>query len=254
MVLLDTHYHFDFIESCSKQQEMLSKLRKNEIALVAQTVKPSDFGKLLDQTQVLPSLGFHPWWIQSKEQVEAELQIFAKELNKTSLIGEIGLDFSPKCLQQVPKDLQLFVLKEIIEMLQVNHSQQYILSIHTVRSASQVLEVLAKVDDHIVPIFHRFNGTSQELTQLIRLGGYVSIHPQMFASKKGRAYIQQVPADKILLESDLPEPQELSSAGVQLAVQLQQTLTRTLAQLSDLRQEDMKDMILANQIKLYGIS
>ena len=56
----------------------------------------------------------------------------------------------------------------------------------------------------------------------------------MLASKRGRAYAQVIPADKLLLETDLP-----SAAGAPWdAAEIRQTLETLTADLARLRGED----------------
>ena len=43
-----------------------------------------------------------------------------------------------------------------------------------------------------------------ELARAIECGCYFSINPRMLSTKRGRAYVQQIPEEKLLLESDLP--------------------------------------------------
>ena len=108
----------------------------------------------------------------------------------------------------------------------------------------------------MVPIFHRFGGSSDELTRLIKQGGYISVNPAMLATKRGRAYVTQVPADRLLLETDLPERTETGDdLGKNHAGELIETLNTTVNTLATLRHQDLGE--LASHIKrtaqqLYG--
>ncbi|MGX7108001.1 TatD family hydrolase [Facklamia miroungae] len=266
MQWLDSHYHFDFIKDSNARYLFLQELVKEEITIVAQTVTPSGFSLLkqsLDKLNLKPgqtpylSLGFHPWWIESKSQADKELAIFRKELTKSQLIGEVGLDFSVKGLEKAQENLQVYVFSEILKALTDHTEQRFILSIHAVRSASKVLDLLEEVgapSDKILPILHRFNGTSDELTRHRDMGGYLSVHPSMLKSKKGRAYLQQMSGDHLLLESDLPDgPQdEWEAEEVEQRVKdLKEMLNQTVDKLSSIRQENMAELILKTQNRLY---
>ena len=267
MQIIDSHYHFDFIQDRNLRTALIDQLKKHGLRLVGQTVLPSQYNGLIDflksqgnPKEVIPSLGFHPWYITSYQQADQELKIFSDNLNQTHYIGEIGLDWDPKRLSQANQSLQTYVLAEIFNMLgdQREQDKKYILSIHTVRSANEVLDILmpwsSQLGQKIIPIFHRFNGKSDELTQLIRLGGYISVHPEMLQRKKGRAYIKQVPAERLLLESDLPAShingQEVGVDKILLA--LESSLNDTLDQVSEIRQADFRKQLFLNQKKLYS--
>ena len=212
------------------------------------------------------SLGLHPWSITSPSQADDELAVFEKAVERTRFIGEIGLDLSPRRVDEVPADLQRHVLREILRLVgrAADGScadEPHVLSIHAVRSAGEVIglfEELGLLRRNVVPVFHRFSGTSDELTTLIRLGGYISVQSQMLATKRGRAYVRQVPMDRLLLETDLPAaridaalPAGAIAAGV--AREVTNCLRETVRVLTELRGVDLIPSLERSQARLYGV-
>ena len=106
-----------------------------------------------------------------------------------------------------------------------------------------------------VPIFHRFGGTSDELTRLIRTGGYISVNPLMLRTKRGRAYVSQVPVDRLLLETDLPREPVSGDAAEVVATEVIAALRETVAEVAALRKMDEAELAneLANNAKTLGI-
>lgn len=272
--LLDTHFHLDYIQDLDQRHLFIERLLEKEIQLVGQTVLPSQFVKLHEwyqgvyqdhQDKLWISLGFHPWHIGNQAQIDKELSIFSQYMRQYHHIGEIGLDFSSKRLEITPKETQIQVFERILKMIQTHihqerQSRPYLLSIHAVKSATvlmDILESLGAYSDQCVPIIHRFNGTSDELTRHIRLGGYFSIHPIMLTTKKGRAYIQQIPGNRILLESDLPQQpildEALESPQVyqELYTQVKASIEESLQSISLLRGENTLKQVLSNQAQLF---
>lgn len=221
-MLLDTHFHLDF---CTELFE------PSGFQVVAQTVLPSSF-----VPGPLRSLGYHPWWVSAS--LDRELALFDAHLPTTRFIGEIGLDFSPRRLEN--KELQVRAFQHIVSRL----SEDHVMSIHAVRAASDVLDLLEGCP--ATPVFHWFSGNSDELTRLMKRGGYISVNPRMLESKRGRAFVKQVPADRLLLETDLPsEPGPCDPAVVASALQ------DVVNQLSELRKCDMGPIIQENSERLY---
>lgn len=260
-MLLDTHFHYDFLAPALRPA-FDEALRAQGVQVVAQTLKPSAYRQLRETTPPagpLLSLGFHPWQMVSPAQVEAELEIFEAEVGSTRLIGEIGLDFLPRRLEASPADLQVEALRRLVNaVLQAAAGQPaekpYVLSLHAVRATTALLDLCEELNvpsSPIVPVVHRFGGTSDELTRLVRAGGCISVHPQMIESKRGRAYIRQVPADRLLLETDLPE-QPTDTLDVQLFAQVVGgRLRRLVERISAERGEDCAPILRENQRRLY---
>ena len=209
----------------------------------------------------MAAVGYHPWYIDGN--YERELEIFRAALPRTRFIGEIGLDFAPRRLDDVPAETQIHVFTSILDAVR-SSNQSHILSIHAVRSAGVVLDLIeSRLDtsssvapgETFVPIFHRFGGTSDELTRLIRAGGYISVNPLMLRTKRGRAYVSQVPVDRLLLETDLPREPGSGDAAEVVAAEVIAALRETVAEVAALRRMDEAELAneLANNAKTLGI-
>lgn len=278
-MLLDSHFHLDFLTTAARDR-LLNILRKQDVEVVPQTLTPGAFAAQRDSHSLL-SLGFHPWNIESAQQAERQLHIFSRELENTRFIGEIGLDFSPRRLERTGQELQEYTLRQIFQMLReraisgaassgmsaicaasaVFSEPPLVLSIHAVRAAGRVLDLLEEtglaeltIEGIVAPVFHWFSGSGDELTRLRRMSCYVSVNPRMLTTKRGRAYARQLPVERLLLETDLPEHAGVAEAEVgTVAITVLDTLRDTVALLGELRGEDVLPAVLENQRRLYGI-
>ena len=242
------------------------------MAVVAQTVLPSAYDALQseygadganDKSKPLLSLGFHPWCIRSPQQAESECAHFDRAAETTRFYGEIGLDYSPRPLEQAEAALQesvfCHILNRIKERMEEEPTLQPVVSIHAVRAASRVLDLWEEIlgGTCAVPILHRYRGTSDELSRLMRLGGFLSVHPEMFTTKRGRAYVKQIPAERLLLETDLPSQQEGEGREPFHAETLLSTwkeaLSQSYAALCAMRREPMATILTGTQKRLYGV-
>lgn len=290
--------------SIKKRNDYASPKDKKALAL---TKENENAPKADHDAQSWPilSLGFHPWWVDTPEKNRRELAYFAEALSGTRFIGEVGLDFSEKRLMRSSAKEQQEVLRQIFRMVRERAAESdvpYIFSLHAVRALTPLLDLYEEANlvlPNVVPIVHRFAGTSDELTRLIRLGGLLSVHPAMLQTKRGCAYVKQVPADRLLLETDLPEKlgsaeQNISTSSSEdgtdrantindvdrvntinnvnpasrtnqlsqqethrsvastFAEEVKNSLSETLARLSDLRGEEMAETIEKTQRRLYG--
>lgn len=270
-MLLDTHHHFDFLPPAARPG-FLRAVHERGVQVVAQTLLPSSFVTLVDgegssdgDDAPLWSLGLHPWVVTDDAQADRELAIFREALPMTRFIGEIGLDFSPRRLETAPAAVQLRVLRGLLDEVcraanQIEHDRPFVLSLHAVRAVDELLDLLDELDvtgHGVVPICHQFQGTSDQLTRLVRLGGFLSIGPRMLASKRGRAYLRQVPAERLLLESDLPASPvapgtDPAAIATQHTDELATLLHTTVDELSNLRRCDIAATLSRTQATLYG--
>ena len=260
MRLIDTHFHYDFLPPASREC-FKADIAQEGVEIIAQTVRPSGFVELERENLPMAAVGYHPWYIDGN--YERELEIFREALPHTRFVGEIGLDFAPRRLDDVPAETQIHVLTGILDAVQAS-SQPHILSIHTVRSADRVLDLLEPrldsgkgvgLGQNLVPIFHRFGGTNDELTRLIRAGGYISVNPLMLRTKRGRAYVSQVPVDRLLLETDLPHEPGSGYAAEVVSAEVVAALRDTVAEVAALRRMDEAELknALAKNAKALGI-
>ncbi|MBS4770386.1 TatD family hydrolase [Carnobacteriaceae bacterium zg-ZUI240] len=251
MRIIDSHYHLDFIKSDTLKKALLQQLSANNIDIVAQTITPDGFEQLHqrfdypDNTIKRVSLGIHPWYI---DNAQTQLKQFAQYVKETSYIGEIGLDFTPKRLESVSKEMQEFVFREVLKCV-VEQDAHYVLSIHAVKSEMNVIDILEEeIDDFekVVPIIHRFNGTHEALHRFLKLGGYISIHPSLLNTKKGRAYIRYIPNHRLLFETDLPSEHAISPVD-----EVMTALHHLSMRLIDIKGEQILSDIEKTQLKLY---
>lgn len=150
-----------------------------------------------EATRIRTGLGLHP---QLAHQRKAELGLFERLLPETRYVGEIGLDGAPEFKQHWAD--QVTVFDRILATCEAAGGR--ILSIHSRRAASAVLDRLAATRNAGTPILHWFSGTQRELARAIELDCWFSVGPAMLASKKGRALTANMPRDRLLTETDGP--------------------------------------------------
>ena len=128
-------------------------------------------------------------------------------------------------------------------ILAAREGSEHVLSLHAVRSADAVLDLLEKhhACERSHAILHWFSGTSDDLARARRMGCLFSVNPRMLATRKGREYARQIPLAQLLLETDLPYEKD---GPVARTAQAHATLLRqTLTDLCELRCEDVTSAI-----------
>ncbi|NUB01180.1 TatD family deoxyribonuclease [Azospirillum melinis] len=147
--------------------------------------------------RIRTALGLHP---QIAHERIGELPLFDALLPETRYVGEIGLDGSPECKPHWRE--QISVLDHVLAASA--RAGGRILSLHSRRAATEVLDVLARYPDAGVPVLHWFSGTKAELQRAVAMGCWFSVGPAMVTGKRGRDLLAAMPRDRVLTETDGP--------------------------------------------------
>lgn len=251
--LYDMHCHLDFMANA---EQVARDARTLGLAFFANAVTPKGHRRTTELLQAAPNVfvgvGLHPWWVADSrcdmdDIAEAEGLAFA-----STYVGEVGLDFSPAHADPSSFARQRCAFEKIARACAEGalvHGPK-VLSIHSVRSATAVLDILelAGCVEDCACIFHWFSGTSDELHRAVNAGCWFSINEMMLRTRRGREYARRIPEAKLLTETDLPPHEgEPFCTGEIVA-----SLERTLATLQDIRGKDMRDVVARNAASLLG--
>ena len=209
-VLADMHCHLDF----SSDAAALAHLAQaHGVAAFSNTVTPEGYLAARDALTGFPNVrvgvGLHPWWVADGRCGAEQVELACQLIQETRFVGEVGLDFAPR--REGTFETQLDAFERIVNACCAQNGK--VISIHAVRSATAVLDVLERhrATHGNACILHWFSGSSQELARARELGCHFSVNPNMLATKRGRAYVRQIPPERLLLETDLPEEGEVAA-------------------------------------------
>ena len=251
--LYDMHCHLGFM---SNALEVARDAEALGLALFANTVTPHEYKaslrELAHQPNVRIGVGLHPWWIADGRVTANDVDLAVAQVDASAYVGEVGLDYSPAHADPSSYARQLCVFERIIRAcaFEPYPERTRVISIHAVRSASAVLDVLERTDcfSECHCIFHWFSGTSDELHRAVRAGCWFSINEMMLSTRRGREYARQIPDGQLLTETDLP-PKEGEPFPVEEIVA---SLERTLSQLEAIRGKDVREIAAKNAQTLLG--
>lgn len=196
MNLIDTHCHIDLYPNphiIAKESEELG------IITIGMTLLPSHFEigfeHVSNYKNVHLALGMHPL---HADLHESEFDKFQRCLDRTSYIGEIGLDFSSEGINTI--EMQINSFKKILSMLS---DKKKIISLHSRKAEKEVLVYLKEYKIKNA-IFHWYSGTINIIEDIVKVGYYFSVNPAMINSINGKKIIDAIPKNRLLTESDGP--------------------------------------------------
>lgn len=117
-------------------------------------------------------------------------------------MAEVGIDTSPQYARSLPE--QKHVFERVLKACSSEGGK--VLSIHAVRSASLVLDML---EEHLdlsasTPVFHWFSGSPSEARRAATLGCMFSINDRMLTGSKTEALLKAISEEAMLTETDGP--------------------------------------------------
>lgn len=196
--MIDFHSHLELYKDPAAEAK---RCTSEGIEILSVGTTPSAFSgtrRIGEKHQnIRTALGFHP---HLAGQRILELEIFDKFLPEASYVGEVGLDGAPE--HKTSWDQQVKVFNHILR--QCSSLGGRLISIHSRRAASDVLDLLEQHRGSGTPILHWFSGTQKELDRAIGIGAWFSVGPAMLRGKRGRDLAAAMPLDRVLTETDGP--------------------------------------------------
>ena len=239
MELIDTHCHLDVDAFDADRLEILQRCRAQGISrIVIPAIQSSHWNNLLDLCRndkgLFPALGLHPVFLNHHKAQDLDALDKLVEKERPVAVGEIGLDFYIKELDQ-HKQIELFE-----SQLKIASKHQLPVLLHVRKAHDQVLQSLKKIKV-VGGIAHAFNGSLQQAQHYINLGfklgfGGTLTYP---GSKKIHKLAKELPLEAIVLETDAPDMVVESHRGERNSPEY---ILESLAALAKIRQQDKESI------------
>jgi TatD DNase family protein len=197
---VDFHCHLDLYP------DFLSAIRDAEAASVftlTVTTTPKAWPRNNDLTRntkyVRSALGLHPQLVHERAD---EIELWEKYLHEARYVGEVGLDAGPRYYRSLDMQKQIFTRI----LFACAKSGGKILTVHSIRSATMVLDLIEQyLPAHRgIVVLHWFTGSKAEARRAVELGCYFSVNVAMLRNDRGRALVESLPLDRLLTETDGP--------------------------------------------------
>ncbi len=196
--VIDFHCHLDLYP---KPHLVARECVDRELYVLSVTTTPSAWSGTSalagGSARIFTGLGLHP---QLAHERKSEMPVFEQLLPETRYVGEVGLDGAPEYARYWPDQISVFT--RVLDAC--SKAGGRVLSIHSRRAATAVLDVLEANRGAGTPILHWFSGSQRELIRAVEMGCWFSVGPGMLAGGKGRALVAQMPRDRVLTETDGP--------------------------------------------------
>lgn len=195
---VDMHCHLDLYPEPRQQAE---EIGRSGAYVLSVTTTPSAWLRTQALAAAHPriktALGLHPQLAAARI---GELSLFDRLLPQARYVGEVGLDGSAECMPFWGEQMRVF--DHVLASCALAGGR--ILTIHSRRAATQVLDALEQHGGYGVAILHWFSGTKKELLRAIDMDCWFSVGDAMTRSKKGGELMALMPPERVLTETDGP--------------------------------------------------
>lgn len=256
MIFVDTHTHLYSEEFDLDREVSIIKAIDKGIKYFFLPAIDSDYhSKMKDLKSNYPNniflmMGLHPTYV--KENWKEELKIVEIELqdNKYVAVGEIGIDlYWDKTYLKEQQEV-------FLHQIQLAKKYNLPINIHCRDAFEEVLEILEQEKaDNLKGIFHCFTGTYEhakraiDCNMLLGIGGVVT-----FKNGKIDQFLNQIPLEKIVLETDAPYLAPNPYRGKRNESSYILEVANKLSEIYQVKLEDIAEITTKNALRVYQLS
>ncbi len=190
--------------------------------------------------------GLHPELVGERY---ADMELLETQINESHFVGEVGLDGSSKYQKSYGEQQDVFH-RVLVAAQEVGAR---VLSIHSRRAERDVINIIEKHVDpqRVLCILHWFSGSPSEAQRALEAGCYFSINHTMLASDGRQKLIRDLPANRLLTETDSPFTLIDNRKSMPWDVI---TTTTKLAEIRLISQTHMNSALLANARHVFSFA
>lgn len=251
--LIDTHAHLDFEDFQENIDKILENCRTVGVQkIIIPGVKLEDTEKIINLIEKYDNLfgavAVHPSETKDwQENYFEKLKEYACH-EKIVAIGETGLDYY---WDDSFKDIQKHTFRKHLELAEALNLP---VIVHDREAHADTLSII-KEFPKVKGVMHCFSGSAEFAMECIKAGFYIALGgPVTFKNaKKPKEVAEQIPLEKLLLETDSPFLTPQPFRGSQNDPSKIVLVAETIAEIKGLSIAEVADITSANAEKLFGI-
>ncbi len=248
--LIDTHAHIDMIEA-----PINNILQQMETAGVKKVINPSvevkTMNKIIELSKtyenIYAMLGIYP--SEAKTYSDDVEEFIIKNRKNIVAIGEIGLDYYwDKSFKE--KQCEIFA-----KQIKLANKLNLPIVIHDRDAHKDTFDILSEFNSCSPILFHCFSGSVEFMQECTKKGWYIANGGVVTFKNavKTKEVAQQVPLDKLVLETDSPYLTPVPFRGKPNTPAFVKYVAEEIAKLRDMALEELTDITTQNAERFFGI-
>lgn len=254
-MLIDSHCHLNYPGLIEDQADVVARAKAAGVgAMISISTRENEWSDVLAGAQKYPhvyaSIGIHPHEADQHQHISAQQLVALADDPLVVGIGETGLDYfyehSDRAAQQ-----RLF-------RIHIDAARQtgLPLIVHTRDAEEDTVRILKEEQEKgdFPILIHCFTGTRQLAEACLQLGAYISISGIVtFKNAEDlRATVRQLPADRILVETDAPFLAPVPRRGKSCEPAFVVHTVRRIAEERGMDFAEFADLTRENSLRLFS--
>lgn len=253
-MIFDTHAHYDDEQFNEDREELLESMREcgiGTIINVGASLRGCRDSVTLAQTYpfIYAAVGVHP--DHTGDLNEESFSWLKKQFceEKVVAVGEIGLDYY---WDNESHDIQK---KWFIEQLNLARELNLPVIIHSREAAADTLEIMKKHAKGLRGIIHCFSYSKEMAREYTKMGFYIGVGGVVTFknAKKLKEVVEDIPLDKIVLETDCPYLAPTPNRGKRNSSLNLPYVIEEIARIKGIREEAVIEQTEKNAKEVYCI-
>lgn len=207
-MIFETHAHYDDEKFDGDREELIAELREAGIGHVI------NVGASIESTKTTLELvkkydfmyaaaGVHPSDVDGLNEETFAWLAEQTRLDKTVAVGEIGLDYYWDKEPEVQKNQRIWFQKQ----MELARKADLPVIIHSRDAAGDTMRIMKEVHAEEIPgVIHCYSYSPEMAKEFVKMGYYIGVGGVVTFknAKKLVQTVQEIPIERILLETDCP--------------------------------------------------
>ena len=254
-MIFETHAHYDDEQFDSGREALLASLPDcgikrvvNVGASIASTRNSIELAEKYDF--IYAAVGVHPSEIEELNEERFNWLRELTKLEKVVAVGEIGLDYYWDKEPEV-QERQRYWFKRQMELAKEANLP---IVVHSRDAAADTLQVMKEVHAEEIPgVIHCYSYSPEIAQEFLKMGYYIGVGGVVTFknAKKLKETVEQIPLERILLETDCPYMAPEPYRGKRNDSRYIPYIVEKIAELKQVSIEEVEEITWRNAMNLY---
>lgn len=204
-MIFDTHAHYDDEQFDADRDELLNSMETGGIGTIVDAGSTLEsWDRILELTEKYPfvygAIGIHPDEVGTLNEDEMKRMSALLDRKKIVAVGEIGLDYY---WDKENHDIQK---KWFVRQLDLAREKNMPVIIHSREAAADTMDIMKEHAADMKAVIHCYSYSVEMAREYVKMGYYIGVGGVVTFknAKKLKAVVEEIPLERILLETDCP--------------------------------------------------